>query len=52
VSHYTFLDVCTADGKAKLAQYCEDEKEVDRAAVHEKVAGMAVAFFDRGLKVK
>jgi predicted dienelactone hydrolase len=52
VQHYTFLDVCTAVGKAKLGQYCEDPAEVDREAVHEKVAGMAVGFFDRALKVK
>jgi predicted dienelactone hydrolase len=52
VQHYTFLDVCTAEGKAKLGAYCEDHAEVDREAVHEKVAGMAVAFFAKELKVK
>lgn len=52
VQHYTFLDVCTEDGKAKLGQYCEDHADVDRAAVHEKVAGMAVGFFEKTLKVR
>jgi len=52
VQHYTFLDVCTAEGKAKLGQYCEDHADVDREAVHEKVAGLAVVFFAKALKVK
>ena len=52
VQHYTFLDVCTAEGKAKLGQYCEDHADVDREAVHERVAGMAVGFFVKALKVK
>jgi predicted dienelactone hydrolase len=50
VSHYTFLDTCTAEGKQKLERYCEDSAERD--AVHDRVAGMAVAFFERALKVK
>ena len=52
VGHYTFLDVCTAEGKQKEEQVCTDDKEVDRAAVHTRVAEMAVGFFERTLKVK
>ncbi len=52
VSHYTFLDTCTAEGKQKLGQLCEDDKAVDRDAVHAQVAGMAVEFFRKALRVK
>jgi predicted dienelactone hydrolase len=52
VSHYTFLDTCTAEGRQRLGNLCEDDKEVDREAVHTRVAEMAVAFFEKSLKVK
>jgi predicted dienelactone hydrolase len=50
VSHYTFLDTCAAAGKDALPQFCNDAPGVDRDAVHEKVSGMAITFFDRSLK--
>ncbi len=50
VTHYTFLDSCTAQGKRALARYCSDD--VDRDAIHAQVAGMAVRFFDRVLGLK
>lgn len=52
VDHYTFLDTCTPEGKKRLERYCEDGKDVDRDAVHAKVAAMAVGFFDKALRVK
>ena len=52
IRHYTFLDTCTADGKQKLGQLCEDDKAVDRNAVHTQVAAMAVEFFRKSLRVK
>jgi predicted dienelactone hydrolase len=52
VGHYTFLDTCTPDGKKAEERYCEDSREVDRDAVHARVAGMAVGFFGRWLKDK
>jgi predicted dienelactone hydrolase len=52
VGHYTFLDTCTAQGKKTLERYCEDSREVDRDAVHGRVAGMAVGFFDKSLRGK
>jgi len=50
VTHYTFLDTCTAEGKARLGPYCADE--VDRDAIHTQVSAMAVKFFDRALHSK
>jgi predicted dienelactone hydrolase len=47
VTHYTFLDTCTAEGKQKLAVYCTDE--VDRDAIHAQVAAQAIKFFNRAL---
>jgi predicted dienelactone hydrolase len=52
VGHYTFLNTCTAEGKKTLERYCEDSREVDRDAVHARVAVMAVGFFDRSLRGK
>jgi predicted dienelactone hydrolase len=51
VAHYTFLDSCTAAGKAKIPVYCSDGAGVDRDAVHAQVEAMAVAFFNRALRV-
>jgi predicted dienelactone hydrolase len=50
VTHNTFLDTCTAQGVAQLPQYCADSAQRD--AVHAQVAGMAVGFFYRALKLK
>lgn len=50
VAHYTFLDTCTAAGKAQFAGYCTDPAGVDRDAVHGQVAGMAAQFFSRTLR--
>jgi predicted dienelactone hydrolase len=52
VGHYTFLDTCTPAGKQTLGRYCEDAPNVDRDAVHAQVAGMAVAFFNKELRLK
>jgi len=50
VTHYAFLDTCTAAGVAQLPRYCEDSAQRD--AVHAQVAEMAVGFFYRALKLK
>jgi len=50
VTHYTFLDTCTAEGVAKLPLYCADSAQ--RNAVHAQVAGMAAGFLYRALKLK
>jgi predicted dienelactone hydrolase len=50
VTHYTFLDTCTALGMEKLARYCTDGPGVSRDMVHERVATMAIGFFDRALR--
>jgi hypothetical protein len=50
VTHYTFLDACTAAGVDKLPRYCADSAQRD--AVHAQVAEMAVGFFYRALKLK
>jgi predicted dienelactone hydrolase len=50
VSHYTFLDTCTAEGANALPLYCSDAPGIERDAVHAKVAAMAVTFFDRELR--
>jgi predicted dienelactone hydrolase len=52
VDHYTFLDTCTAEGRKTFERYCEDGAGVSRDEVHAKVAGMAVGFFERALRVK
>jgi predicted dienelactone hydrolase len=52
VRHYTFLDTCTAAGKQELGQVCDDDKAIDRDAVHAQVAAMAVTFFRKALRVK
>jgi predicted dienelactone hydrolase len=50
VSHYTFLDTCTAAGKKALSRYCADD--VDRDAVHAQVAAQAVGFFEKSLRLR
>jgi predicted dienelactone hydrolase len=49
-AHYTFLDVCTADGKRTLGVYCDDPAGVDREAVHRQASELAVSFFNRALQ--
>jgi predicted dienelactone hydrolase len=50
VSHYTFLDTCTAAGASAFPLYCSDAPGIERNAVHAQVAAMAIKFFDRELK--
>jgi predicted dienelactone hydrolase len=50
VTHYTFLDTCTTLGAEKLGRYCTDGPGVSRNMVHERVATMAIGFFDRALR--
>jgi predicted dienelactone hydrolase len=50
VAHYTFLDTCTATGKAMLGPYCADTADVDRDKVHAAVSDMALKFFDHNLR--
>lgn len=52
ITHFDFLDVCTDAGRAQLGPYCADASGVDRAAIHDKVSGMAVDFFAKTLKWK
>jgi predicted dienelactone hydrolase len=49
VRHYEFLGSCTAAGRQRLPLLCTDQAGVDRDAIHEKTAAMAVAFFDTHL---
>lgn len=45
VGHYTFLDVCTAEGRSALPAQCVDHPGVDRAAIHEAVVNLVAKFF-------
>src|SRR5262249_49743022 len=47
VDHYTFVDVCTAEGRSARPALCVDHPGVDRDAIHEAVANLAAKFFDR-----
>ena len=49
VTHYTFLDTCTAEGKQKLEAYCTDV--VDRDTIHTQVSAQAIKFFNRALRM-
>jgi predicted dienelactone hydrolase len=51
VNHDTFLDTCTALGKQKMPEFCGDDASANREDVHERVADMAVRFFDKELQV-
>jgi predicted dienelactone hydrolase len=51
VGHYTFLAEATEAGKRELPMLCLDEEGVDRALIHQMVAGWAVEFFDKNMKV-
>ena len=48
-SHYTFLDDCTEEGRAKLPQLCATESAAERSKYHEQVAQMALEFFEKTL---
>ncbi len=50
VGHYVFLNEGTPEAKKGGAVYMNDDLSVDRHAVHEKVAGLAVDFFLSTLK--
>jgi predicted dienelactone hydrolase len=52
VSHYTFLDTCTAAGKEKLPVFCDDPAGVNRDAVHAQVSQLAVGFFVQSLRLR
>jgi predicted dienelactone hydrolase len=49
VAHYNFLDSCTDAGRKRLPLLCTDAPDVDRDAIHAKVADLAVRFFDSAL---
>ena len=44
IGHYTFLAECNSHGRAVL-DLCRDGEAIDRAAVHETVAQLALEFF-------
>jgi len=45
VDHYTFLDVCTDEGRAARPQLCVDKSGVDRQALHDATVEIAAKFF-------
>ena len=45
VDHYTFLDVCTDEGRATRPQLCVDKSGVDRQALHDATVDIAAKFF-------
>lgn len=49
VQHYQFLGSCTAAGRQSLPLLCTDKPGVNRDAIHETTAAMAVKFFDSEL---
>lgn len=50
VGHYTFLAAATEIGRQSLPLFCVDPKGVDRAVIHQQVAEMAFAFFNKNLR--
>ncbi len=50
VAHYTFLDTCTAAARKIRGALCNDAPGVNRDAVHNKTAELAVSFFDANLR--
>lgn len=50
VQHHQFLASCTAAGRQSLPLLCTDRPGVNRDAVHEMVAAMAIQFFDHQLR--
>ncbi|HXW85185.1 MAG TPA: dienelactone hydrolase family protein [Candidatus Binataceae bacterium] len=49
VGHYTFLGMCTENGKKSRPAICNDAAGVDRTAIHEETAKAAVEFFNARL---
>ncbi len=49
VRHYQFLGSCTEAGRRSLPLLCSDKPGVNRDAIHEATATMAVEFFDAQL---
>jgi predicted dienelactone hydrolase len=49
VGHFVFLDLPTARAERELVRYAVDAPGVDRAAIHQRVAAMASAFFTEAL---
>lgn len=47
--HYTFLNTCTATGKAQLATECTDDPLIDRTTIHTQVSTEAINFFNHAL---
>jgi predicted dienelactone hydrolase len=50
VGHFVFLDLPTPKGKGELPDRAVDPPNVDREAIHERVAQMAISFFAEALK--
>jgi predicted dienelactone hydrolase len=51
--HFVFMPVCSEAGRLLVAEVCVDRTaDVDRVAVHARVAASAVAFFGRALGVR
>lgn len=50
VGHYTFLFDCAETGKRTRPELCTDGQGIDRSAIHQKAAGLALAFFAKNLK--
>jgi predicted dienelactone hydrolase len=50
VGHFVFLDLPTPQAKSALPGLAVDPPGVDRAAIHDRVAGMAVEFFAKALQ--
>jgi predicted dienelactone hydrolase len=49
VQHYQFLASCTPAGRQTLPLICRDKPGVNRDAIHETTAAMAIRFFDAQL---
>lgn len=50
--HYTFLDSCLPGAPLELAWICKDGPEVDRDAVHRRLAGQVERFFTETLPAR
>jgi predicted dienelactone hydrolase len=50
VGHYTFLDLCTPEGRKALPSLCLDAPGVDRAAIHRGTIEHAATFFGKTLR--
>ena len=48
--HYTFLAVCTEEGRRAQTQLCDDGPGVDRNAIHQRTTQDAADFFDQTLR--